>query len=51
MNTSTIVLNTWDYCNDPGLGRSLAHSTGREYAGARFVSHLTLRDDGMSYGN
>lgn len=53
VNTSTPVQKLWNYSNGPGLGRSLAHSPVREYAGARVKCRLTLtlRDDGMSYGD
>jgi type I restriction enzyme M protein len=51
LNTSTLVQKLWNYCNGPGLGRSLARSPAREHAGARVKPRLTLRDDGMSYGD
>jgi type I restriction enzyme M protein len=51
MNTSTLVQKLWNYCNGPGLGRSLARSPAREHAGARVKPRLTLRDDGMSYSD
>jgi hypothetical protein len=79
MNSTTLVQKLWNYCNGPGLGRSLARSPAREHAGLRGVSscvpahaaaaqrapapsgapaaeprekpRLTLRDDGMSYGD
>jgi type I restriction enzyme M protein len=51
MNTATLVQKLWNYCNGPGLGRSLARSPAREHAGARVKPRLTLRDDGMSYGD
>jgi type I restriction enzyme M protein len=51
LNTSTLVQKLWNYCNGPGLGRSLARSPARDHAGARVKPRLTLRDDGMSYGD
>jgi hypothetical protein len=51
MNSSTLISKLWNYCNDPGLGRNLARSPAREHAGAREKPRLTLRDDGMSYGD
>ena len=51
MNTSTLVQKLGSYCNGPGLGRSLARSPARAHAGARVKPRLTLRDDGMSYGD
>jgi hypothetical protein len=45
MNTSTIVQKLWNYCNGPGLGRSLARSPACECAGTRKKPRLTLRDD------
>lgn len=50
MNTSTLVQKLWNYCNGPGLGRSLARSPAREHAGACPKCRLTLRNDGMSDG-
>ncbi len=51
MNANTLVQKLWNYCNIPGLGRSLARSPARERAGARVKPRPTLRDDGMSYGD
>jgi hypothetical protein len=51
MNSATLVQKLWNDCNGPGLGRSLARSPAREHAGAREKPRLTLRDDGMSYGD
>ena len=51
MNTATIVQKLWNYCNGPGFGQSLARSPAREYAGTCEKPRLTLRDDGMSYGD
>lgn len=56
MNNPTLVLKLWNsscllsvgadkYCNHPGLGQSLARSMGSEYAGARFATRLSMRDD------
>ncbi len=50
MNSSNIVQKLWNYCNGPGCGQSRIRSPAREYAGAREKPRLTLRDDGMSYG-
>jgi len=50
MNTSTIVQKLWSYCNGPVCGQSRTRSPAREYAGNREKPRLTLRDDGMSYG-
>jgi hypothetical protein len=49
--SSILVRKLWNYCNVPGLGRSLARSPAREHADARVQPRLTLRDDGMSYGD
>jgi len=51
MDSATLVQKLWNYCNGPGLGRSLARSPAREHAGARVKPRPTLRDDGMSYGD
>ena len=51
MNTANIVQKLWNYCNGPGLGRSLAGSPACEYAGIRKKPRLILRDDGKSYGD
>ena len=40
-----------NYCNGPPLGRSLAGSPARKRADASGKPLLTLRDDGMSYGD
>jgi type I restriction enzyme M protein len=51
MNTSTLVQKLWNYCNSPRLGQSLAGSPARKRAGASEKPRLTLRNDGMSYGD
>ena len=51
MSPSNIVQKLWNYCNGPGLGRSLTRSPACEYAGTRKKPRLILRDDGMSYGD
>jgi len=51
VNTSTLVQRLWNYCNGPGLRQSRARSSAREHAGTREQPRLTLRDDGMSYGD
>jgi type I restriction enzyme M protein len=51
MNSATLVQKLWNYCNGPRLVRSLARSPARKRAGASEKSRLTLRDDGMSYGD
>lgn len=48
---ATIVQKLWNYYNGPGLGQSLARLPAREQAVVRKKSRLTLRDDGMSYGD
>jgi hypothetical protein len=51
MNSFTLVQELWNCCNGPRLGRTLARSPAREHAGARVKPRLTLRDDGISYGD
>jgi hypothetical protein len=51
MNTSRLVQKLWICCNGPRLGQTLAGSPARKRAGASRKPRLTLRDDGMSYGN
>ena len=50
-NPQALVQKLWNYCNNPRLGQSLARSPTREYAGTREKPRLTLRDDGLSYGD
>jgi hypothetical protein len=50
MSSEGVAQKLWNYCNDPGLGRSLARSPARGCVGVRVNSWLTLRDDGMSPG-
>ena len=45
MNGAPLVQKLWNFCNGPGLGRSLARSPAREHAGARGKPRLTLCDD------
>jgi hypothetical protein len=51
MNTSTLVQKLWSDRIGPGLGLSLARSPACAHAGARAKPRLTLRHDGMSYGD
>ena len=51
MNAATLVQKLWNYCSGPALGLSLARSPAREHAATRVQPRLTLRDDGMSYGD
>jgi hypothetical protein len=51
VNASTLVQKLWNDCNGQGLGESLARSPAREHAGARVKPRLTLRGDGMGYGD
>ncbi|QLQ23475.1 MAG: hypothetical protein HZT41_15440 [Dechloromonas sp.] len=51
MTATFLIQKPWNYCNGLRLGRSLAGSPARECAGASGKPRLTLRDDGMSYGD
>ncbi len=51
MGHKDTVQKLWNYYNGPGCGQSHTRSPAYEHAGIREKPRLTLRDDGMSYGD